>query len=196
MHQLVWVSCPMALREEGGGSCRLVWGTLFQRVVAGWVSMSGKAVGRLQDGQWWLHLFMLGFSHVVGLIPQNQRWCLCRLVVALPCHSQTAPMLPLQAWRVRGSTRTAVVCCHSSLSFCTFTCGRGYAHQGRRWWSCCLIVGFPPIHEWCGSSKDGSGAHATSAGLWLVWLGFFRDVQAARTAVSISSPRALLSLCG
>ena len=55
---------------------------------------------------------------------------------------------------------------------------------------------FPPTCKWCRSSEDGGGAYAASAGLCLLSLGFLEDVQAARTAVGILPPRALLSLCG
>ena len=65
----------------------------------------------------------------------------------------------------------------------------GGAHAALLWAS-------PRVREWRGSSEDGGGAHAASAGLRLVWLGFFRDVQAARTAVGISLPCALFPLCG
>jgi len=54
---------------------------------------------------------------------------------------------------------------------------------------------FPCICKWHQFSEDGGGAHATSAGPQPLSLGFFEDVQAARTAVGILLPCALLSLC-
>ena len=36
------------------------------------------------------------------------------------------------------------------------------------------LWGFPRVHEQCWSSKDGGDGNAASAGLCLLWLGFFR----------------------
>jgi hypothetical protein len=58
-------------------------------------------------------------------------------------------------------------------------------------------VVFSPPRTWlpqCGSSQDSGGGHAASAGLHVMWLGFSEGVQAARAAVVISLPRALLLL--
>jgi len=83
--------------------------------------------------------------------------------------------------------------------------GHGGVHFVRRWWCPRRLVigfpwssqpalswGFPHVHEWCWSSKDGGDGNATSAGLCLLWLGFFEGVQAATAMVVILPPCALL----
>jgi hypothetical protein len=67
-------------------------------------------------------------------------------------------------------------------------------------WGVCFVrtaVVFSPPRTWlpwCGSSEDSGGGYAASAGLHVMWLGFFEGVQAARVAMVISPPRALLLL--
>jgi len=49
-----------------------------------------------------------------------------------------------------------------------------------------LLCGSPRIRKPCASSEDSGGARAASAGLWLLWLGLFKGVQAGTTAVGFS----------
>ena len=55
------------------------------------------------------------------------------------------------------------------------------------------LCGSPRVRKLCVSSEDGGGARATSAGLRLLWLGLFKGVQAATTAVGFSLRRFRLS---
>jgi len=57
-----------------------------------------------------------------------------------------------------------------------------------------LSWGLPRVHERCWSSKDGSDGNAASAGLCLLWLGFFRggagsDSDGGHFAASHSASR-------
>ena len=56
-----------------------------------------------------------------------------------------------------------------------------------------LLSGLPRVRKQYGSSEDGGGARAASAGLQLLWLGLFEVVQAATTAVGFSPRRCCLS---